>query len=79
MSMVERTPDEIARGLTEAQRQALANSKMQFGTLRIIGAPSTLHSMKRKGLTGGPFADVPTDLGLQVRAMMITAAAGEGG
>ncbi len=60
---------EIARRLTKAQREAIANARKSFGAFTLHGAPSTLHSLKRKGITGGPFADRFTDpLGEQVRA-----------
>ncbi len=63
----------IARGLKDKQKLAIVSAKTMFGTMRLNGAPSTLHALKRKGITCGPFADCFTDpLGLAVRAHLLT-------
>lgn len=60
--------EKIAAGLTKAQREAVVNARKSFGMLSLHGAPSTLHSLKRKGITSGRFADRFTDpLGLATR------------
>jgi hypothetical protein len=65
------TPEEIARGLTKAQRDAVLNMQKMYGTQEYFrGSPATLHALKRKGLSDGPFADMPTPSGLAVRDIL---------
>jgi hypothetical protein len=63
------TPEEIARGLTKAQREAVLNMRGKYAA-HFVGSPAALHALKRKSLTDGPFADVPTPLGLAVREIL---------
>ena len=65
------TPEEIARGLTKAQREAMMNLSRPVVRERFTGSPAALHALKRKGLSDGPFADIPTPLGLAVRAILM--------
>lgn len=62
----------LAKKLTAGQRQAIVDAKKSFASLSLTGQPSTLHSLKRKGITDGPFADRFTDpLGLALREHLL--------
>lgn len=60
----------IAKGLSKAQREAVLNMKRMFSNQHFCGSPSALHALKRKGISEGRFADIPTKLGLAIRAYL---------
>ena len=59
----------IAAGLSEAGKRSLIEARQwHWGQMSAGGPPSTLHALKRKGLTSGVYASRLTPLGLDVRA-----------
>jgi hypothetical protein len=63
--------EQIAAGLTKAQREVVINMRSLYYAKCFTGSPAALHALRRKGLSGGPFADTPTRLGLEVRAILM--------
>jgi hypothetical protein len=61
----------LAKGLTAAQREAVIGARKSFGEYSLSGSPAALHSLRRKGITEGPFAIRFTDLGLRLRTYLM--------